>query len=207
MIQSVLLTLRTRLADFVEDARGSLSVEAVLVLPLLCWFYVGSFVWFDAYRTQNTNLKASYTLADMLSRQTDAITDGYLNGLNTVYGHLAQTGNPTSLRVTVIKCVDSCVPPEGASEADVAGTLAARELRVDWSFATDGYSKLNSGNLPAYNNRIPFMPESDTVILLETFMEFTPIFDAGLSSGTLENYIVTRPRFAPQLLYAGVGSS
>ena len=68
MLMPTAKLLRARLATFAQDARGSLSVEAALILPLLCWFYVASFVWFDAFRTQNANLKASYTLADMLSR-------------------------------------------------------------------------------------------------------------------------------------------
>ncbi len=185
--------IRARLAAFRDDARGSLSVEAALILPLLCWFYVASFVWFDAFRTQNANLKASYTLADMLSRETDPITETYLKGLNKVYDYLTTTRHPTYIRVTTVKCTDDC-----ATEA--------RTLQVDWSYATEGRTKHTNATLGAFKDKIPLMPQGDTVILLETFMAYEPLFNAGLPAKSLENYIVTRPRFAPQLLYAGAGT-
>ncbi|MBY6047776.1 TadE/TadG family type IV pilus assembly protein [Vannielia litorea] len=185
--------LHARLKAFAEDARGSLSVEAALILPLLCWFYVSAFVWFDAYRTQNANLKASYTLADMLSRETDPVTETYLKGLNKVYDYLTTTRHPTYLRVTVVKCTNNC-------------DEESRTLQIDWSYATEGRPKHTNGTIAGMKDKIPLMPQGDTVILLETFMAYEPLFNAGIPAKSFENYIVTRPRFAPQLLYAGAGS-
>ncbi|SIN98763.1 TadE/TadG family type IV pilus assembly protein [Vannielia litorea] len=186
-------TLRRRLATFAEDARGSLSVEAALILPLLCWFYVSAFVWFDAYKTQNVNLKATYTLADMLSRETDPVTETYLKGLKTVYGYLSNTRHPSWMRVTTVNCMSNC-------DSD------SRHLHVDWSYATDGNAVLDHATISGYYDKIPFMAQGDTVILLETYMDYKPLFNAGIPATTFENYVVTRPRFAPQLLYAGAGS-
>ncbi|MCO6381592.1 TadE/TadG family type IV pilus assembly protein [Oceanicola sp. 502str15] len=185
--------IRARLAAFRDDARGSLSVEAALILPLLCWFYVSAFVWFDAYRTQNANLKASYTLADMLSRETDPVTESYLKGLNKVYDYLTTTNHPTYIRVTTVKCVSNC-------------DNNSRHLHVDWSYATEGRPSLTHATISDYYDKIPLMPQGDTVILLETFMAYEPLFNAGIPAKSFENYIVTRPRFAPQLLYAGAGT-
>ncbi|MBS8228884.1 TadE/TadG family type IV pilus assembly protein [Vannielia litorea] len=193
MLMPTAKLLRARLATFAQDARGSLSVEAALILPLLCWFYVASFVWFDAFRTQNANLKASYTLADMLSRETDPITETYLKGLNTVYDYLTTTRHPTYIRVTTVKCTNDC-------------DQESRTLQVDWSYATQGRTKHTNGTITGFKDKIPLMPQGDTVILLETFMAYEPLFNAGIPAKSFENYIVTRPRFAPQLLYAGAGS-
>lgn len=182
--------LKARLAGFHEDLAGSISVEAALLMPLLCWFYIGSFVWFDAYKSQNANLKATYTLADMLSRETNEIDDDYLEGLNTVFDYLAKTSQPTYIRVTTVKCVSNC-------------DNSARHLHVDWSYATEGRSALDHAAIQTYVDKIPMMPSGDTVILLETFMDYEPLFNAGIQASTFENYVVTRPRFASQLVYAG----
>ncbi|QDC10223.1 pilus assembly protein [Oceanicola sp. D3] len=192
---TTLRTFRARLAAFAVDARGSLSVEAALILPLLCWFYVASFVWFDAFRTQNSNLKATYTLADMLSRETDPVSEPYLKGLNTVYDYLTTTRHPTYIRVTVVKCTDN-----DGDEIDDCLT-DSRNLQVDWSYATTGRSKLTNATLADYEDNIPLMPKGDQVILLETFMAYEPLFNAGIPASSFENFVITRPRFAPQLCY------
>ena len=46
--------IRRRLARFSSDQTGSTTVEAVLILPLLLWAYVAMFVYFDAFKIQNT---------------------------------------------------------------------------------------------------------------------------------------------------------
>jgi len=192
MLTSINL-LTARLKSFREDATGTLSVEAALILPLLCWFYVASFVWFDAFKTQNVNLKASYTLADMLSRETETVTDTYLTGLNGVYDYLTNTRHPTYIRVTTVKCMSDC-------------TNAARHLHVDWSYATEGRPPIDHAGIQTYKDKIPFMPQGDTVILLETFMAYEPLFNAGIPASSFENYIVTRPRFSSKVDYGGAGS-
>lgn len=186
----MLMTTFKRIKAFARDTRGSLSVETALILPILTWLYVGSFVWFDAYRTQNSNLKAAYTIADMLSRETVPVTNGYFEGLNRVFDYLTASNHPTYIRVTNLQCTESC---------DTEG----RTLEVTWSYATDGRTALSTGTIAEYKPKIPLMPQGDTVILVETFMAFEPLFNVGLSATSFENYIVTRPRFAPQLLYAG----
>jgi Flp pilus assembly protein TadG len=62
--------------NFIRDTRAAVAFETVLLTPILVWAYIGSFVFFDAYRVYNTSVKATYMVADMLSRQT-----------NMVYGH------------------------------------------------------------------------------------------------------------------------
>ncbi|MBT0958793.1 pilus assembly protein [Alphaproteobacteria bacterium KMM 3653] len=180
--------IKARLRAFAEDTRGSLSVEAALIMPLLTWLYVGSFVWFDAFRTQNANLKASYTIADMLSRQTDTLDSNFMEGLNTVFDYLTSSNHPTYLRMTTIQCVSAC-----ADEA-------ARDLQVLESYATGGRTRLYTADMASYKSKIPFMVDGDTIILVESFMAYEPMFNVGLSARSFENYIVTRPRFASQLL-------
>jgi hypothetical protein len=52
------------------DERAAVAFETVLMTPILVWAFIGSFVFFDAYRVYNTSVKTTYMVADMLSRQT-----------------------------------------------------------------------------------------------------------------------------------------
>lgn len=184
--------IRARLAQFRDDARGSLSVEAAMILPLLTWFYVGSFVWFDAFRVQNTNLKASYTIADMISREFNPVSDSYLNGLNTVFDYLTYSNHPTYVRVTVVHCTSPA--PTDPNDPDPCMDDGARDLELCWSWATDGRPAHTAASLAGFIDKIPLMPRGDEIILTETFMAYEPSFSVGLGAQTFENYIVTRPR-------------
>ena len=69
------MNLLKRLRLFTDDNRGSIPTEGVLAFTMLIWWYLASFQFFDAFRQKNINLKAAYTIADLISRQTDAIED------------------------------------------------------------------------------------------------------------------------------------
>jgi hypothetical protein len=43
------------------------------------------------------------------------------------------------------------------------------------------------------------MNDGDTVILVETWVEFEPALRIGLEDTTYREFIVTRPRFAPRI--------
>ena len=88
-----------------RDERGSVSVEAILMFPLLIWAYMGMYVFFEGLRESNINLKATYTVADVLSRFTDedvAVTEEYMDGLHAVYNWMSRSINPVFMRVSVV---------------------------------------------------------------------------------------------------------
>jgi len=173
------------LRRFCRDQRASISLEAVLLFPLLVWAYVATFVFFDAFRAQNTTLKAAYTLSDMLSRETDPVTQDYLDGLNTVFDYLTFTPNPTWIRVTVITW----------DEAD-------DRFEVLWSETTKSNPKWTTATLQTIADQIPAMSNGDRSILVETTMRYRPAFRISFGEIDFENFVVTSPRFAPQLLWS-----
>ena len=60
------MTLLQRFRVFRDDTRGSMPTEGVMAATFLIWWYIASFQFFDAYRQKNVNLKAAYTIADMV---------------------------------------------------------------------------------------------------------------------------------------------
>ena len=121
----------------------------------------------------------------------------YLNGAENLYQYLTQSGDSSWLRVTVVTCTEDC-----DVEAD-------RTLEVDWSRATDGLDTYDNtdvmGGLKAI---IPLMAEGERLIMVQTSMQYDPPFSealTGIGARTFTDTVLTRPRFAPQLCFQGVG--
>jgi hypothetical protein len=179
-MKQLLATLRSGVARFADDTRASVTVEAVIIMPLLAAWFVGSFVFFDGFKNRNTASKATYTIGDILSRRTEAATPEYIDNLQVLFDTLIFTSGGTAMRVTSI-------------EWD--GT----DHKVLWSYSTKaGLSKQNNAKVKtsAFKDRIPLMAANETVILVETFSDYNPAFNVGWDSHVWENFVVTSPRFA-----------
>ena len=169
---------------FRDDSRGSLTVEAVVILPILFWAMLAMLVFFDGYRQSSLNIKAAYTIGDMLSREVDPIDNAYLNGLYQLQQQLARSANAPKMRVTVARY-------DGAK----------KEFRRDWSHQRGGVTALSDNDVRAMTDRLPAMPNNERVILVETWADYEPPFNVGLKRQDLYNFVFTRPRFAPQLVF------
>lgn len=181
-------SIRAHLIRFRDGTDGVVSIEAILILPILFWAYIGTFVIFDAFKNMNTNQKAAYTISDMFSRETQEIDSSYIDSAQDILAYLTrETDTTAKLRVTMVRWHQR----RGRYE-------------VDWSEKRGaGLSTLTTEALYSYNDKLPVMPHGETVILLETFVDFDPPFNIGLDALTFKNLVVTRPRFAPQLVWSG----
>jgi hypothetical protein len=77
----------------------------VVIFPLLVWAYTAMFVFWDAFKTQNINLKATYTIADMISREQEEICDDYIEGARSIYAFLNAGDANHQVRVTNVQQV------------------------------------------------------------------------------------------------------
>ncbi|MBC56092.1 MAG: hypothetical protein CL814_13880 [Confluentimicrobium sp.] len=178
-------TICKRLRRFIVEEDATITAEAVMTLPVLVWTYVGSLAFFDAYDAKNVNQKAAYTISDMLSRETAPVNALYIQGLANTYDYLTSGhGTDSRIRVTIVRCADNC-----------ANNDASRVMTRDWSYGTGTLAPLTDGDLSSYLDVIPIMPAGDRVILVETFVTYTPAFNVGLDQRSFENTVVTRPRF------------
>ena len=171
--------LKLRARDFASGSDGNMPVEGILASTFLVWWYVASFQFFDAYRQKNVNLKAAYTVADMMSRETNAIDDDYINGLNTLFDYLTYSHHQTWVRASSVYWD----PDDNRYE-------------IAWSYATGTVQGHSNESIQAKANQIPTMPAGDTVLIIETNMAYEPIFNIGLNAQWYRSFITTRPRFA-----------
>ena len=181
--------IRTRLGAFLRDTRGAVTAEALVALPLLIWAHLATYQYFDAFQTLARNQKATYTLADAISRQTGTVTPAFITGMNTLYAYLdGSVAESTAIRVTCI----SWNPALGSSG----------QYYVVWSDASGAGAALTSTTLQSLISRFPVIAASDTLIMVETKIGYTPAFKIGLQPQMLNSYVITRPRISPQVVYS-----
>lgn len=186
-----------KLFRFQSDQEGSLSVEAVFAFPMLLWAATGLYTFFDVYKAQSASYRANYTISDMLSRETNAIDVNYLNGMFKVFRYMTNADPSESwIRVSVVQCISECDDSE------------ERELNMEWSKSVNGARSMTNDDFDFYNQYIPLLAQSDRLILVETSYDYQPPFSNALVSfgaRDLVSHVVTRPRFAPQLVWDNTG--
>ena len=163
------------------------AIEAVIILPALIAIYAGSFVFFDAARTDTLAMKATYTISDILSREEE-IDEPFLEGLTSLMTFLVPMEAAPKVRVSLITYNDDA--PE------------SNKYRVEWSYANAGSNlgKLTQTDLDNDTAWIPIMGDDETVVVTESYVLYSPVFDVGWAAPSVfKNIMVTRPRFASTL--------
>jgi len=171
---------KTKLRPFKRDETGTTTVEFLMAMPLILFWIGGSFTFFNAFNEYTNAIKATYTVADILSRQT-TVDDNYIDDMNRLFANfMNESTNDVWLRVSSIK---------------KSGT----DLTIDWSTATGLHNPLsNPSDIPA--ELIPDLLDNESIILVESNTPFVPFVDyVGLPSNIYTNRIVVSPRFASQL--------
>ena len=171
---------------FVAGERGSVTVEFVIMKPLIFWAFMALFVFFDGYRQSSINLKAAYTISDILSRETDVVDDEYIDTMQSLFKFLTRDGSEASLRVSVVRWDNN-----------------DERYYVDWSQVRDwsGETAWTDGSISQIESRLPVMAHMQRAILVETRNTYSPIFKVGLGEQELKNFVFSSPRFAPQVVW------
>ncbi|KNG92721.1 TadE/TadG family type IV pilus assembly protein [Pseudaestuariivita atlantica] len=178
--------LNTLFARFRKDEEANLSVEAIILLPVLLWAFMAMFIFFDNFRSHSVAQKAAYTIGDMISRETDYIDPTYMTNAYKLLQFLSESeAADTSLRVTVVKY----------------NANKDRYQRV-WSKKKGaGYEPLNNTQVKKLANKLPNMVHNEQLILVETKTRYDSVSDIGLLGDEVETFVFTRPRFAPQVMW------
>ena len=196
---NTLSLIRARLAAFRDEERASLSIETVIIFPMLVWVYLVMYVFFDGYRAQSLTDKASFMVADLISREVEYVTNTYLDTVYSVHGAITRSSEPTQVRVSMVQYDED----------------QGKYLRI-WSEARGGIGELTNDMLilPAYYERLPTVPDDEKFVLVQTITVWEPPFNLSAlwqlvrqdSHGSLgeiafDTFTVTRPRFEPQVCF------
>lgn len=178
--------MTTWLDAFRKEEDGSIAIETVLVIPALFWAYLAMFAIFDAYRQYALNQKAAYVIADMVSRETTPIDDSYVDGAREMMRFMTGTTSVSDVSIRV-----SSLSYDGVAD----------KYEKDWSEKRGWISTLTDGQVSGWTNRLPLMSDNDRVTLVETWVKYDPPFNTGLSDRIVQNFVFTKPRYAPRVLF------
>ena len=179
------LSLLSKISGFLQDTNGTASVEAAIIFPVVFWAYAAMFTYFEAYRAQAVAEKTAYTISDMISRETLAITPQYMTNARKIYMDLSgQSPGETALRVTLLRWNGN-----------------NNKFNVDWSQRRGDIPKLRNRDVNEYDDLLPTLINNDRIILVETASDYDPAFSVGLAPRVIETFVYTRPRYAPQIVW------
>lgn len=180
---------KTRIAQtirsFWSGTDGNVSVEFVMVFPFLFWAFMASYTYFDGYRQSTRNVKAAYTISDLISRETEAVNDEYIDSMVELMEAMTRSRSEVRLRVSVIRW----------DEDD-------NRYYVDWSEARGFPNPRTDATISHIRAQLPTMPDGERVILVESANEFVPLYNIGLGNKSLQNIVFSRPRYAPQVAWS-----
>ena len=162
-----------------RDERGSISIEFIIVMPLLLFLTINGLGFWDAFQSNSKTAKIAYTVSDIMSRH-DVVDDTDMAYLYSVLDKmLSQDLDRRSLRISSI-CFEDGIH------------------RVLWSYTASsndiaGPDALTEEDIPV--EVLPTMAPQDSVILTELEARWQPHLNVGIGSRTWRSELVSRPRF------------
>ncbi|MXU64996.1 TadE/TadG family type IV pilus assembly protein [Oceanomicrobium pacificus] len=186
----------SRLAAFRADERATMTVEFCISFPLLMVWFLGSFVFWDGFRSRSHSAKAAYTVSDILSRYS-SVSDANLDELYSLQQKmLPRSHNSTALRMTSICFREGADPFSNTDD----------EYFVVWSEGRGIAQPMKQSEIPFAI--IPAMSDGDSIVLTESWAPWRPLVDwVGISDMVWESHLVTRPRFVELIAHKDVSSS
>lgn len=207
------------LSGFSRDTRGSVSVELIIVIPMLLWALAASVVFYDGFRTRYHAQMAAQTVSDIMSRETDLFTADYVEGMNDVFDFLVDARIPTRIRVSSViwdsanmrnrlqwsyGTRDLTGLPTNTFElmqnGDLETLLGLFGEDTSYSFASAA-AQMPVEDLP---NRIPPVLPGEALLMVEAFALWTPFTNVGIGRIRFAPVVVVRPRFAPWINFDGI---
>jgi len=173
------VTSRSISDEALRDERGSISIEFMIVMPLLLFLTTGGLAFWDAFQSNSKTAKIAYAVSDIISRY-DVVDDSDMAYLYSMEDKmLAPDLDRRSLRISSI-CFEN------------------GNYRVLWSYTSSsndipGPGALKDADIPV--RILPTMAPQDSVILTETEARWQPHINVGVGSMIWRSALVSRPRF------------
>ena len=181
--------IKSFLSDFRSDERGSVMVETVIVLPILIWSLVATYEFFEIHRFKSARQKATYTVADMLSRETADVNTAYIDNTLALFNEISNDDGTNQIRISVVK-YDQETDTYSISWSEIRGTGTLEAL--------------DDPDVETAHSVLPMMDDGQELILVESESDYIPAFNVGLGSSVpVETRTFTSLRFAPQLCWEG----
>ncbi|NGP19388.1 hypothetical protein G5575_18670 [Devosia chinhatensis] len=146
-------------------------IEFALLAPILIALLLGTVTLFDLFRNFQSVEKATFTVGDMMSRQTE-MDQARLDEMLVLLKHMVPSADDGGLRVS--------------SVSNSGGRLV-----VNWSEKTGSAIPVT----PVNTAGLPSIAEGDSVLVTESFVPHRALVDSfGLDALTFRGHAAHRPR-------------
>ncbi len=180
-----LARLRRAVDSFKSCERGNITIELVTIVPLLLVITLGLITFFDAFQAKSTAARTSTVISDLVSRETNAITPDFMDGVSGLMQSMIESDADPEFRLTAFTWDD-----------DDAKYL------VRWSKQRGNRLEHSEETLNYLATQLPQIKDGQRAVLLETWVEYDPLTKFGMEkSTTFENRLVAAQRFVPQICY------
>ena len=176
--------IRAAFGDFRKEEDGTASVELVFIVPGLALLLFALITFFAGFRAQTIATRASTVVTDMVSREVTPVTPAFFEGVDGLMKSMVMSDAEPDFRITAF------VYDEEEDSYDVS-----------WSKDNGVLGTLDSAALNAVADRIPTLKDGQRAFLVETAIEYEPLFNIGIGTQRFENFNVAAPRFVAQLCY------
>lgn len=144
---------------FWQDETASMTLEFVAILPLMLFWFVGSIVFFNAYKAKMDAGAAAIVIADIVSRHS-YVNPTLLEELDFLHGLLLPKASATWMRVTAIIYDE-----------------ASDSYSVRWSEIPEGLtgSPMEDEDIPV--DLLWDVADQEQLIIVDTVVPYVPLVD------------------------------
>lgn len=168
------------LKRFSRRENGVISIEAVMIYPLLFWGMCASYSFFDGYKQSSRNLKASYAIADVVSRERNNVNATYIDTLYDLLQQMMSDRSDVSMRISFLRFDQ----PDD-------------KHYVPWSCVRGAsFEEWTDGTIGDIKDKLPIMPDNGKLILVEVKDLYRRPFRIGFGENefAMDNFVFTHPR-------------
>jgi hypothetical protein len=146
------------------------------------------------YRAQSVRDKATYTMADILSRETAVVDDTYIDNAKRLFDSITDDRSPNDLRITVVRY-----------HLDAATGIDEFELRWSETRGSGGLDPLTADDVRDAHDVFPVMVNGQDLIFVENFATYQPVVTNGITEDVpINTRMFMTLRFASQLCFVDV---
>ncbi|WP_294608474.1 TadE/TadG family type IV pilus assembly protein [Roseovarius sp.] len=184
----------SNLRRFFSNEHGTAAVETIIMAPFLIVGLVFSYEYYELYRHQSQREKATYTVADILSRETAVIKNHYIDNAKSLFDSMTGDQDDNQLRISVVRYhVD---PDQGIDEFE----LRWSEMRGEGAM-----NALTQADVQNAHDVFPLMVNGQDLVVVENRSIYEPVVTNGLMRDVpIETRMFMTLRFASQLCYTSV---
>ncbi|MEQ8915415.1 MAG: pilus assembly protein [Roseovarius sp.] len=189
--------LKRLFGSFWSDERGTAALETVIMAPFLTIGLFFSYEAYGAYRQQSLTDKATYTIADILSREqnnSSPIDDTYIDNAKTLFNDLTRS-DIGQLRITVVR-----------RHLDPDNNVDFFELRWSELRGQGAFEEMTQEMVENADDFFPAMLNGQEMILVESRSLYRPSVTLGgvFREFPIEARMFMTLRFAPQLCHIDI---